>query len=276
VSLDDPAAKYLPFLRPLKPFSIRELLHQTAGLHSDETGAGPAGTTRRTQIDLAREIAAQPTPFDFDPGAAWLYSNANYIMLGAIVEALTGVSLAAALEALVIRPVGLSHTAFDDPAEVVPGRASGYSAVDGKPARFANADWLDLTQAGGAGAMRSSAEDLCRWHHALLGGRVLGREALAAMLAPGRLRDGRLSGANRFSPEDDHYGEVQYASGLLVSPASGRDPTILHFGAINGFAAVLETHLERRVTIAVLCNADMSPELPFRAIRRAVAAATSP
>jgi CubicO group peptidase (beta-lactamase class C family) len=275
VSLDDPAARYLAFLRPLKPFTIRELLHQTAGLHSDEAEPAPAGPMHRSQLDLARDIAMQAVPFDFDPGTAWHYSNANYIMLGAIVEAVTGMSLAAALAALVIRPLGLARTAFDNPAEIVRGRASGYSPVDGKPGQFVNADCVDVTQAGGAGAMRSTAEDLCRWHHGLLGGRLLGKEALATMLAPGRLRDGRLSGANRFSADDGHYGDVQYASGLLVSPPRVRDPTVLHYGAINGFAAVLETHLERRATIAVLCNADMNSELPFRAIRRSVAAAAA-
>jgi CubicO group peptidase (beta-lactamase class C family) len=273
LALDAPASKYLPFLEALQPFSVRELLHHTAGLHSDEDDTARPAPAHSSQIDLARAIAAQPKPFDFEPGTAWLYSNANYVMLGAVVESVSGLSLADALATFVVRPLGLETASFDDAAAIVRGRASGYSAVEGKPGLFTNAAWIDVSEAGGAGAMRSSAEDLCRWHHALLSGRVLGKGALATMLAPGRLRDGRLSGANRFRAEDAHYGDVQYAAGLMVSPEGETHRTILHYGAINGFAGVLETHLERRVTIAILCNGDMNPGLPFRAMRRAVSAA---
>jgi hypothetical protein len=45
---------------------------------------------------------------------------------------------------------------------------------------------------------------------------------------------------------------------------------ISHNGFINGFSAVLESYVDRRLTFAVLCNADVGPRLPFRAIRRAL------
>jgi D-alanyl-D-alanine carboxypeptidase len=90
------------------------------------------------------------------------------------------------------------------------------------------------------------------------------------MMTPGRLRDGRLSGANRFSPQDASYGEVQYACGLLVSPPSDPQRTIIHYGAIDGFAAVLETYVDLGLTVAILCNGDMGPDLPFRSVRRLI------
>ena len=120
--------------------------------------------------------------------------------------------------------------------------------------------------------MRGTAPALCAWHDRLLGGAVLGKQALEQMLAPGRLRDGRLSGAHRHAPEDANYGDVQYGGGLLLSPAGANPRTVSHNGFINGFAAVLETDLDRRISFAVLCNADVGPSLPFRAVRKAVRA----
>jgi D-alanyl-D-alanine carboxypeptidase len=90
------------------------------------------------------------------------------------------------------------------------------------------------------------------------------------MTTPGRLRDGRLSGSNRFSPDDASYGDVQYAMGLLVSPASAAPRSALHYGFINGFAAYLETFIDVGLTTVILCNADMGSNTPFRAVRRIV------
>jgi D-alanyl-D-alanine carboxypeptidase len=272
ISLDDPVAKHLPFMGKLKTVSLLELLHQTAGLHSDEESPfclpGPEGP--KTQVKLAEEIASQAKPFDFEPGTAWLYSNANYIVLGAVVEAVAGKPFAEAMPALVFDPLGLTSTAADRSGAVVAGRASGYTPVVKRAEPFDHAAYVEVAYAGGAGALRSTALDLCRWHAALLSNRLFGRRWVELMMTPGRLRDGRLSGANRFSPQDASYGEVQYACGLLVSPPSDPQRTIIHYGAIDGFAAVLETYVDLGLTVAILCNGDMGPDLPFRSVRRLI------
>lgn len=271
LDLHAPVSRYLPSFAPLAPFSVLEAMNQTAGLHSDESDeAASAAVAPKSQVALAGEIASQGKPFDFTPGTAWLYSNANYIVLGAVIEQVMAIPLADAMARLVFEPLALTHTAMDDAAVVVAGRASGYSVTDGNGPPFVNAAWLDPSQAGGAGAMRSTVGDLCNWHHLLLSGRLFGRAHLDLMLAPGRLRDGRLSSANRFSPDDAHYGDTEYACGLLVSGPSQPQPNILHYGAINGFCAVLQTWTRPRVTFACLCNADIGPAVPFRGVRQSV------
>lgn len=274
LGLDDPVSKYLPAFAKLDALSLRELMNHTAGLHSDETDASPPTPAAgpRSQVALAAEIAAQARPFDFPPGTAWFYSNANYIVLGAVVEQVTGRPLAQAAEAMMFKPLGLGRTAFDRTGAAVKGRVQGYTPIEGAAPGFTPAAFLEISETGGAGAMRSTAEDLCRWHHALLGGRLFGAEWVRAMLAPGRLRDGRISGANRFSAEDAVYGEVQYGLGLLLSPPGEAPRTISHYGYINGFSAYLETYVDLGLSTAILCNADVGPAMPFRAVRRIVAA----
>lgn len=274
LKLDDPVHRHLSFFPADTPVTLQELAQQTAGLRDDEAdGAGPcAAPGQITQVDLARAVAGQKRPFEFPPGTAWRYSNANYVVLGAVVEQVTGRPLAEAAAALLFRPLGLERTAFDTSADVVRGRVEGYTRAKGAPSGWAHAEHLDVALAGGAGAMRSCTADLCRWHHALFSHQVFEARWTAAMTTPGRLRDGQPSGSRRFSPEDASYGDTQYGMGLLLPPPGKTGRTALHYGYINGFSALLESHLDLGLTTAVLCNADPGPALPFRGIRDAVVA----
>ena len=271
LGLDDPVARHLPAFAKFAPVTVRQLANQTAGLHSDESeDASTPSDGRRSQIDLANAITNQAVVFDFPPGTAWLYSNANYIVLGAVIEAVTGKPLAQAADAMIFKPLGLFDTAFDTAGATIPRRVAGYTPVEGQPGAFIPAAFIEVSEAGGAGAMRSTVIDLHRWHQALFSGRLFDARHVEIMLAPGRLTDGRLSGDKRFSPNDASYGEVQYAMGLLVSPPVNGVRSALHYGAINGFAACLETFVESGVTTVVLCNGDIGPDMPFRSIRRIV------
>ncbi|MFD0726742.1 serine hydrolase domain-containing protein [Lysobacter brunescens] len=268
LSLDDKAGRFLPSFGSHPSFTIRELLNHTAGLHEE---ADVSIASASSQVELADRIAKQATTFDFEPGGAWLYSNANYIVIGAIIEKVTGTPLATAARALLLHPLDLHRSAFDDASEVVAGRASGYSPTESGTPPFVNAMHLDVTQAGAAGAMRSTVRDLCRWHDALFSGRVVAPSSLTAMITPGKLRDGRNSSEHRFSERDSAMGETQYGLGLFLD-RSTRDGSLIvqHHGGIAGFTAFLATHVPSRLTYACLFNVDGHPGLPLRGIRRSV------
>lgn len=271
LDLREPISTYLPAFKPLKLLTTLELMHQTAGLHSDEGGEPQGADTRQmTQVELASAIAAQKQPFDFEPGSAWLYSNANYIVLGAVIESVMRQPLARAMRALVFDPLRLPGLAFDSAQAKVARRVSGFTATGETQQPFIKAPDVDPSQAGGAGAMRGTAKELCQWHHALLSLRLFDRAHLDLMLSPGRLRDGRLSSASRFAPEDANYGDTEYACGVLVTGPSDIRPSILHYGSFYGFSAVLQTYRREGLTFAALCNTDLGPQVPFRSIRKAV------
>ena len=165
VSLEDRIAKYIPELASAPAMTIRMLLWQTSGLHDyDETLVNrcEAHTTKHV-LDF---IADQKPLMDFTPGSRWAYSNSNYFVLGAIVERVSATPLEAYLAANVIGPAGVATTAFDHEAPIVPHRASGYSPVKGQSGQFSNAECLRLDNAGGAGALHSTAADLARWQQA--------------------------------------------------------------------------------------------------------------
>ena len=84
--------------------TLLELMHHTAGFHDNEAVAPLHAGAAETQITLAEEIARQDQVFDFAPGTAWRYSNANYIVLGAVILALLSAWAAWRLDRLANQP----------------------------------------------------------------------------------------------------------------------------------------------------------------------------
>lgn len=270
VSLDDSLAKYFPDFPRAGDVTLRQLANQTAGLHDDESGDSGPLVANPTNIEIATSIGRQKQVFDFDPGTAWKYSNSNYLVLGGVIEKASGQPLKAFLQREIFAPAGMRSTALDDESDVVVGRASGYTPIEGPAGSYANAAYLPVAQAGGAGAIRSTVGDLCAWHHALLKGEVIASSAVQEMVEPGRLKSGELASTRRFSEQDrTAFADTEYGFGLVLGSAKGQR-VIAHSGGINGFASYLATYLEPELTVAILTNADGNPNSPLRGIRKAV------
>ncbi|MBB5207878.1 serine hydrolase domain-containing protein [Chiayiivirga flava] len=268
LALSDAASDHLPFLKRHAPFSLLELLQHTAGVHDGEYDLSGLGASH---VEQARRIAQQQPFFDFDPGTAWLYSNANYLLAGAVIEQVAGKPLAALAAETLFAPLQLGHTAFDAPMQIVPGRVSGYTPTGVATAPFDNADYFDVRLAGAAGALRSTADDLCRWLEAVFGEGGLPAEFARRMVEPGRLRNGEPASTRRFSEADRAMGDTQYGLGLMLDRAT-RDQSLIvqHHGGINGFAAFAARHVPSGLSYACLCNADTYPGLPLRDVRRTI------
>lgn len=268
LSINDPVANYLPFLSKHAAFTIKEIAQHTAGIHEEPEAPELHGEV--TQIRLAQGIAEQRQFFDFPAGTAWLYSNAGYIILGAIIETVTKQSLSSVVENYLSKKLNLSHTTYDDLAPIVLGRASGYSQTGLTKSPFKNAAVIDVIQSGAAGAMRSTALELATFHQALLFGSLLTPSERSALLAPSLLRNGKPSNTNRFSEQDRAMGDAHYGLGVHLDSSSTRDKSLIvhHSGFISGFSAYLATHIQSKTTVVCLCNVDANPQLPFRNIRR--------
>lgn len=270
LSLTDSAAKYLPFLSRHAACTIKELAQHTAGIHEDQDP--PLLSGEITQYRLAQALAEQKQFFDFPPGSAWLYSNANYILLGAIIESVTKQTIGQAVEKYLTGKLALAATGYDDLGQVLIGRAAGYSQTASEKEPFRNAAWIDVAQSGAAGAMRSTAAELVTLAQALLFGTLLTSTERAEFLETSRLRNGKPASSNRFSEQDRAMGDAQYGLGIHLDHTSTRDKSLIvhHTGFIAGFSAYLATHMGSQTTVACLCNVDVNPKLPFRDIRRAV------
>jgi CubicO group peptidase (beta-lactamase class C family) len=264
LKLDDPVAKFYPDFPRGTDVTIRHLLTHTSGIFNytaQEMPDAPKWRQTYTADEMIKRIAANDPPYDFAPGTAWRYSNSGYFIAGAIVEKITGQRLREYLQESVIGKAGLSaDTALDDDErEVLARRAEGYDAVPGKPGSYIKGDFIAMSVPGGAGAMRSTVADLAAWHQALSTGKVVSAKSYAEMIAPGRLKDGRLAreaisrpaSAPPRQPRRDPA--PNYGLGLYTGVIAGHK-VVSHTGGIQGFNASLATFPDDHLTVVVLTN----------------------
>ncbi len=191
VSLDTVATKYLPtgVLPAGSPITVRELLNHTSGLFdytndilTGDTVTGYQAFRYQTYQPKTLVTGAVAHGSQFKPGSMYSYSNTNFVVLGMLVEKVTGLSYPTALQQRILTPLGLTHTGFVVPTTTISGtHAIGYLTQDdpAKPlfdATDQTASWL-----WSAGALISSTADLNHYLRELMTGHVVPAAQLAQM-----------------------------------------------------------------------------------------------
>ncbi|CAL9548207.1 serine hydrolase domain-containing protein [Streptomyces levis] len=176
LSLSDTVERHLPGLvrgagNDGRALTLRSLLTHTSGLY--DFTAATDGTTPVTP-DQAVRIALTHPPAE---RGRFSYSNTNYVLLGMVVEQVTGDSYAAETERRIITPLGLTGTSFPGSRSSLPSPHGRSYAADGTDVTA-----LDPRAAGAAGEMVTTLADLDRFYAALLGGRLLPPRRLREML----------------------------------------------------------------------------------------------
>jgi CubicO group peptidase (beta-lactamase class C family) len=169
-------------------------------------------------------------PLEFTPGEKFAYSNSGYVLLGQIIEKVSGQTYAEFLRQNVFEPLGMLDSGYDDPAKILPHRASGYRVGDTP----SNATYLDMTIPHAAGALYSTVLDLHRWSRALDAGKLLPKEAFTKM----------------FTPAKNNYGY-----GWFIDEQFSRK-RIHHGGGINGFTTDLLRFPDEELCVVVLSNVE--------------------
>ena len=237
LSLDDPLSKFVPGYPGGEKITVRMLLNHTSGIKSytDVPGVmdGPIMKTLTTAqlIDTFKD--QKP---DFAPGEGWKYNNSGYVLVGAVIEAASGMPWHAYLKKAFFDPLGMQRTGYgDQTAAVIPGHVMGYSRVDD---RWSAMKYLSMTQPHAAGALVSTVDDLLRWNRALHEGKVLKADSYRQMITP----VGKAI--------DEKYG-------FGIGHASFRGEEVLqHGGGIFGFNTQLMYLPAQDLTVAVLENTD--------------------
>jgi D-alanyl-D-alanine carboxypeptidase len=257
LSLDDPISRFLPdYPQPGAGATVRQLLSHTTGIQSYTGIPGfmvEANTNRAyTTDELIAVFRDQPPPSR--PGERWAYNNSGYVLLGAIIERVTGRPWHEAVEQRIARPLGLATIRYGVGEAEMPLMARGYSrGPDG--VRPANRIHMSVPHA--AGALLGSVEDLARWGQALHHGRVVSAEDYARMIAPTAMPDGTT---------------VPYGFGLSNATVRGRR-AIEHTGGIFGFSTDSIYFPDEDLYIAVFANSDQPATAPSLALRRIAAIA---
>jgi D-alanyl-D-alanine carboxypeptidase len=200
IGLDDPIEQDLPGLVPNgRNITVRQLLSHTSGLADYLTkvlaqpdplrSAQRATYTPRDLVAISAGLGPQ-----FAPGTSWAYSNTNYVVLGLLVEHITGHRLDQEIARRIVRPLHLSDTSFPTTAELPGPHMHGYEWADGPTAPPVDLTTFNPNAIWGAGTMISTADDLSRFYRALFGGRLLPADLLKEMRTPHPIETGRAYG----------------------------------------------------------------------------------
>ncbi len=124
----------------------------------------------RKDITLKELIALfKDEPLDFAPGEDWSYSNSGYVLLGAIIEQVSGLSYSEFMQQCIFAPLGMEHSYYDDPTQLILGRVTGYSrSAQG----YVNAAYMSMSHPYVSGAL-----SLFRRRPSALGRRTIYRQA---------------------------------------------------------------------------------------------------
>lgn len=252
--LDAPVSRYLgerPWYKRLpnaEAMTVRQLMSHTSGLVRYEFDD-------RFLADLLKDpyrvwkveeqlayLFDRPAPFA--AGQGWDYSDTNYLVLGLIIEKLTGNTLNAEIMRRVIGPAGLRETIPNDGPEL-PGVVQGYAGADnpfGGDVLFVNGRMtMNPAFEGAGGGWSSTALDLARWAKTLYEGRIV---------PPARIAEAVQGVPAQLGPD------VRYGLGVIIWP-SPRGPVWGHSGYFPGYITEMRYYTDAKIAVAFQVNSSV-------------------
>lgn len=253
INLGAGISPYFPDLPGADRITPRLLLQHRTGLNEYLNDTAVQSDARRPWTPAELIAVAEAAGRVGEPGGAHHYANTNYIVLGQIIEQVTGNSVEDEVRTRIVEPLGLSHTSFINGDE-----APGYTKVDGS---FVVPSPWHASLGGAAGAMESTDRDLLKFVKALMDGTLLSPEAQTAM------RD--------FVPADDlsQFGIV-HLYGLGLEEYTTDNVTIIgHMGSGHAHSAFIGYDPATGNAVAVAMNVETPGPQAFMAIEALTAAA---
>ena len=260
VDLDAPVRTYLPEFRladeaASAQITVRHLLDQTSGIaradglravvDADPNDSIGDVVTRMTDVELNRPV-----------GARFEYSNLNSVVLGAVVEAVTGDPWPDYVQTHVFDPLAMTHTHTRREAADADGLTATHRTFFGFPVRT---DADHLPGLAPSGYVYSSANDMARYLTAHLDGgtldgqRVLSATGIAEMLTPAT--------DERTFPLQGHRFSARYGAGWFVGPFGAVDDARWHQGSLPHFTAWMVLLPDTEQAVVVLMNAGNQLEI---------------
>jgi CubicO group peptidase (beta-lactamase class C family) len=239
-----------------RAITIRNLLNHTSGLQDYEDlmpTPDPALPIEQIQIQDAGvfDLLRRQASTKFNPGSNWAYSNSGYVLLGLIVQKVSGKTFSDFVHDRIFRPLNMSNTvAYVRGKNDVPNRAFGHS-LDSK-------SWMQTDQSPtsatlGDGGIYSSLEDLGKWDMALRRNTLLSQREMEPALTPVQVSNGEVTG-----PDDS---PAAYGFGWFLDPYRDHQ-RMWHYGETIGFRTTIQRFVADNLTIIILCNrADLNPSV---------------
>lgn len=262
LGLDDPIAKFVDDVPEGDKITLRQLARMQSGLanFSDTNGFQQAFFADPFRNFTPQELLdyAFAEPPAFAPGEGFLYCNTNTVLLGLVVEKISGQSLPDYIRDHITTPLGMSHTSFPTTNAFPDPHAEGYTTQNADNSETTATDW-NPSWAWAAGAMISTLEDMRIWAPALASGKLLTPEMQAQRLQ---------TVATPGMPAEDGYGMGIFNLGGWIG----------HNGSLPGYQTVAVYLPESQTTLVIFLNTDIAyqGQEPSTLVAKAITEIISP
>jgi D-alanyl-D-alanine carboxypeptidase len=246
LDLDAPASTYVDHPALANATTVRQLLaHRSSIAEGAEAAYAPMMTDLETRWSTTRVLAPVPTPTEA-PGRKFRYVNANYILLGLVIQKVTGLDPAEAFTRDLWRPLGLTRVAYQDQQTLAPPLARP-GADEELPNGTPNQPYLPSRSMasvfGAAGGVAADAEATARWGYDLYGARLLEPASVAQM--------------TDFDDGDGYgLGTMDFSSGRFSHATL---EAVGHLGVLPGYRTLLAVFPDTSVSVAILTPSTVDP-----------------
>jgi CubicO group peptidase (beta-lactamase class C family) len=230
LKVEDPVSKYMTDAPAAwEKITIYNLLTHTSGIPNFTSFPDYRSTEWKDTTPAELVARFRDKPLDFEPGSKFSYSNSGYVLLGYLLEKISGQTYGEFLQQNIFTPLNMADTGIESNTAILPERAQGY-----EPSAHGvrHAGYISMTIPFSAGALYSTTGDLLKWEQGLFGGKVLSAASLAKMTTPFK---------------------SDYGFGLIVVTKDGHK-FITHGGGIEGFNTSLNFYPDDKIVVIVLGN----------------------
>jgi len=188
LDLQDPITKFIPdYPTKGKTITVHHLLNHTSGIKSYTDMASFMSNTRKDMtVDELTDVFKNE-PMDFDPGTKFHYNNSGYILLGKIIEVVSGQSYEDFVEGTIFKKLGMTNSQYGSKSEVIKNRARGYQPNgDG----YKNSDYISMSLPYAAGSLMSTTGDMLKWQNAIRNNSLIKQSSLQKAINGSKLNNG--------------------------------------------------------------------------------------
>jgi len=216
--------------------TIEHLLTHTSGIKS-YTGMKEWDSEARKRDFTPAELVDyfKNKPMDFKPGEKFGYNNSGYILLGHIIELVSGKTYEEYIQENIFTPLHMDSSSYGSTSRIIKNRAYGY---DKSEDNYKNADFLSMTQPYSAGSLLSTVDDIHTWYKAVMADKVISQENRKKAHKRSVLNNGDETG---------------YGYGWSIGNIQGNS-MIQHGGGINGFLTASLILPEKNIFVAIFSN----------------------
>ncbi|RZK39626.1 MAG: class A beta-lactamase-related serine hydrolase [Pedobacter sp.] len=235
---------FFPALPPYsKEIDILQMLNHTSGIKDYDSSIDEHNEAYQvSDKDVLEECMSFNSTY-FKPGSQYKYSNTAYVLLGAIIEKVSGLSYPDYLAKYIFKPVGMDHSlAFVKGQNIVENRAYGYS---NRESGWVRMDQSSTSATLGDGGIYSNIHDLLKWDASLFTNKILPKKIWASAFQEQKLSDGE---------------NISYGLGWHLKTNSDGSKVVYHTGSTTSFRNIIYRIPSEKTSVILLTNRNTPQE----------------